>query len=283
MRYRPWRLLQNGAPSASVRVFQAGPSYLIADILSDNSARSNAFGEHSALLFDFPVACKTGTSTDFRDNWAFGYTPEFTVGVWAGNFDGAPMTHVSGVTGAAPVLHDIFDFLRAHYGTTWYALPPNVVERAINPITGKLLASPSPASVREKFVNDTLPPLESAADYDIAGRARLGSEYSAWLQSQASLVAGQEVTSPAASARRLRIVRPVAGSTFFLDPDLPGSDELPLATDGSPGTTWRSDSLRFESEAGKVRAILTEGRHVLTATDPVTGRTQKTWIVVKTL
>src|SRR5207253_2712682 len=83
-------------------------AFLIADILSDNAARTLAFGAHSALRFDFPVACKTGTSTDFRDNWAIGFTPEFTVGVWVGNFDGTPMERVSGVTGAAPVLHDVF-------------------------------------------------------------------------------------------------------------------------------------------------------------------------------
>ena len=88
------------------------------------------------MRFDFPVACKTGTSSDFRDNWAFGYTPEFTVGVWVGNFDGSPMRHISGVTGAAPILHDLFDYLHDHYGTSWYARPADIVERGIDPLTG---------------------------------------------------------------------------------------------------------------------------------------------------
>ena len=95
--FRPYRLVEQlevgSAPGQSCarRVFDPGASFLIADILSDNDARTLAFGAESNLRFDFPVACKTGTSSDFRDNWAFGYTPEFTVGVWVGNFDGSPM------------------------------------------------------------------------------------------------------------------------------------------------------------------------------------------------
>ena len=53
-----------------------------------------------AAQFPFPAAAKTGTSKDFRDNWTVGYTPRYTVGVWAGNFDGTPMHNVSGITGA---------------------------------------------------------------------------------------------------------------------------------------------------------------------------------------
>ncbi len=78
----------------------------ITEILSDNVARVDAFGEASALEFDFPVAAKTGTSRNFRDNYAIGYTPEFTVLAWVGNADGSPMQEVSGVTGAGPIFHE---------------------------------------------------------------------------------------------------------------------------------------------------------------------------------
>ena len=83
---------------------QPNEAYLIADILSDNQARVMTFGTHSPLRLPFRVAVKTGTSQSYRDNWTLGYTPEFTVGVWAGNFDNTPMQGVSGVTGAAPIL-----------------------------------------------------------------------------------------------------------------------------------------------------------------------------------
>src|SRR6478672_5469420 len=110
--FRPWRVLPTNATSIR-RYSRPELVWQIADILSDNSARTLAFGMNSALRFDYPVACKTGTSTDFRDNWTIGFTPEFSVGVWAGNFDGSPMREVSGVSGAGPILHAIFDYLHA--------------------------------------------------------------------------------------------------------------------------------------------------------------------------
>ena len=56
-------------------------------------------------------AAKTGTSKDMRDNWCVGWTARYTVGVWVGNFSGAPMHDVSGVTGAAPIWRDVVHWL----------------------------------------------------------------------------------------------------------------------------------------------------------------------------
>jgi len=60
-------------------------------------------GKPSILTLPFPAAVKTGTSKDMRDNWCVGWSTEYTVGVWVGNFNGDPMWNVSGVTGAAPI------------------------------------------------------------------------------------------------------------------------------------------------------------------------------------
>ena len=81
-------------------------AYLITDILSDDEARRPAFGVGNALEIGRPAAVKTGTTTDWRDNWTVGYTPDLVVGVWTGNADNTPMRGVSGVTGAAPIWHD---------------------------------------------------------------------------------------------------------------------------------------------------------------------------------
>jgi penicillin-binding protein 1C len=277
------------------RVADAGAAYLIADILSDNDARALAFGAESPLRFTFPVACKTGTSSDFRDNWAFGYTPEFTVGVWAGNADGRPMAQVSGVTGAAPILHDIFERLHQLFGTTWYCSPPDIVECAIDPITGHRLPAPeqnpspprpSPlatshsASVREKFLVGALPPLACAADYDAAGRVRLGREYRDWLASGDNWLAGRAVLADAAESAP-RITFPPPGTVLYLDPDLPGQGwRLALRADGAEHLRWESDSLQIVEEQGRVIALLTEGRHQIRADDPHTGAQARTWIEV---
>ena len=88
--YKPWRVVADGVASpGGHRYSRPELVWQIADIMSDNSARTLAFGINSALRYNYPVACKTGTSTDFRDNWTIGFTPEFSVGVWVGNFDGA--------------------------------------------------------------------------------------------------------------------------------------------------------------------------------------------------
>lgn len=102
---------KDGAPIAlprgeGRRVLDEASAWIITDILADRAARLASFGEGNVLELPFPVAAKTGTSKGFRDNWTVGFTPDVTVGVWVGNFDGAPMEGVSGVTGAGPLFHD---------------------------------------------------------------------------------------------------------------------------------------------------------------------------------
>jgi penicillin-binding protein 1C len=276
---QPYRLVPStSGQNAGERVGDAVAAWLIADILSDNDARAAAFGPESSLRFDFPVACKTGTSSDFRDNWAFGYTPEFTVGVWVGNFDGSPMRHISGVSGAAPILHDLFDYLHDHYGTSWYARPADIVERGIDPLTGKL--SSRPDAVSEKFMAHNLPAANAADDYDGTGRVLLGPEYREWLAGADDWLAGRAVlrdTTPT-----LRVTFPLPGTILFLDPDLPDHGRrLYLSAEGAHKAEWSSDSLECRRQDGRSLALLELGRHELTVRDPSTGATRQTWIEVK--
>lgn len=87
------------------KVLKTETAFYLNDILSDNLARSGAFGYRSVLnLEPFQVAVKTGTSNDLRDNWTFGYTTDFVTAVWVGNNDNSPMSRVaSGITGASPI------------------------------------------------------------------------------------------------------------------------------------------------------------------------------------
>jgi penicillin-binding protein 1C len=66
------------------------------------------------------IAWKTGTSFGFRDGWAIGTTPEFTVGVWAGNADGEGRPGLTGIAAAAPLLFDVFGILPQ---TSWFHIP----------------------------------------------------------------------------------------------------------------------------------------------------------------
>jgi penicillin-binding protein 1C len=278
--FQPWRVL-GGIAAAPHRYARPELVWQIADILSDNSARTLAFGMNSALRFDYPVACKTGTSTDFRDNWTIGFTPEFSVGVWAGNFDGSPMREVSGVTGAGPILHAIFDYLHSNYGTSWYRTPNGIVERTVHPLTGKLLADDDARGVREKFVPDQLPPVEAATDYDEAGNVLLSAEYAEWFRSAENVLADRAVLTHAPDD--LLITSPLPGSIYVVDPDVPSSRRIPLRAYGSGKLQWRSDSLTCRSDGEIDFALASEGEHRLTVTDPVTGRQAETRIRIRFL
>jgi len=82
---------------------------VINNILSDPDARRGLF-QNSLGLTVFPghdVALKTGTSNDYRDAWALGYTPSIVVGVWAGNNDNSPMQRRgSSILAAVPIWHN---------------------------------------------------------------------------------------------------------------------------------------------------------------------------------
>ena len=73
------------ASSFQPRALDPRVAYLITDILSDERGAVPAFGQGNMLEIGRPAAAKTGTTTDWRDNWTLGYTPDLTVGVWVGN------------------------------------------------------------------------------------------------------------------------------------------------------------------------------------------------------
>lgn len=76
----------------SKQILDKNIALMISDILSDNKARTPAFGGNSPLYFsDRQVAVKTGTTNDYRDAWVIGYTPNISVGAWFGNNDNSSM------------------------------------------------------------------------------------------------------------------------------------------------------------------------------------------------
>ncbi len=84
-------------------------AYMITNILSDNRARTSAFGSNSALRLSFPAAAKTGTTDNNRDSWTIGYTPNLTVGVWVGNSNNAEMQRITGAIGAAVIWNKMME------------------------------------------------------------------------------------------------------------------------------------------------------------------------------
>lgn len=129
------QVLEDNTDLPATRALGEGVSFMITDILSDNSARTPAFGPNS--LLNIPghiVAVKTGTTDNKKDNWTFGYTPDLVVGVWVGNNDGHPMNPAltSGITGAAPIWNRLMTMLLADKPNIAFQRPTEVVDKVID-------------------------------------------------------------------------------------------------------------------------------------------------------
>jgi len=111
------------------RVMPPDVAHLLADILADPAARAAGFGIDSPLVTRGWAAVKTGTSKDLRDNWCVGFTDRYTVGVWVGNADGAPMRGLTGVHGAAPLWRELVTALHAYAPSRAPAAVPAGLQR----------------------------------------------------------------------------------------------------------------------------------------------------------
>ncbi len=134
------------------QVMSPAAAFVVADILSDRAARGLTFGYENPLATRFWTAVKTGTSKDLRDNWCIGFSSDYTVGVWVGNFSGAPMWNVSGTSGAAPAWLEIMSYLHAHLSSSAPQPPAGVVARRVE---FRLSVEPSRS---EWFIRGTEPP-----------------------------------------------------------------------------------------------------------------------------
>jgi len=158
------RLIEQWAPSsggdlrrAGERVLDERVAYLISDILSDNNARAATFGFNSVLQIGRPAAVKTGTTSDYRDNWTVGYTPELAAGVWVGNADFTPMVNLSGVAGAGPIWHDFMREALKGKPESQFVRPPGLARAEVCVPSGLLPVPACPRTRAELFLEGTAP------------------------------------------------------------------------------------------------------------------------------
>jgi membrane peptidoglycan carboxypeptidase len=141
------------------RVIDEGEAFLINHILSDNNARLLAFGANSLLNTGRPIAVKTGTTNDMKDNWTIGWSSEILIASWVGNNDNSSMSYVaSGVTGASPIWRRIIlGSLDMGYSAPDWQIPSNVEQIEVDAISGY----PSHDNFPSKFdyaIKGTVPP-----------------------------------------------------------------------------------------------------------------------------
>ena len=142
------------------RVMSQEEAFLIDNILSDNGARTMAFGANSLLNTNKPIAVKTGTTNDRKDNWAIGWSQDIMVGSWVGNNDNSSMKQVaSGVSGASPIWRQIIDAaLKMGYKAPAWSVPPGVEQVDVDNISGYPMHEGWP-NHKEYILKGTLPPL----------------------------------------------------------------------------------------------------------------------------
>jgi penicillin-binding protein 1C len=229
---------------------------MVVDVLKDHDARVGSFGERSVLDFPFEVAAKTGTSKGYRDNWTVGFTPTVTVAVWVGNFDGAPMTNVSGITGAGPLFHALMD--AAMRGRARQPLPMDASAREglerveVCALSGEIAGSACPHRLAEwraagsmrtvctmhaRTIVDRRNGLRAGpgcADGDVEERIfeRFPPEFASWADAAGRPIephawspncvgAGDDSAARDGDTSAPRIAYPLPGARFVIDPDRP--------------------------------------------------------------
>ncbi|MEX2245414.1 MAG: penicillin-binding protein 1C [Dehalococcoidia bacterium] len=292
------RVLYEAPPQPRERVVSEQTAYLISDILSDNEARAPGFGADSVLRLSRPAAVKTGTTTDFRDNWTAGYTPDLAVGVWVGNADNSAMREVSGVDGAAPVWRDVMEAALASRAVRGFAAPGGIERVSVCVPSGLLPTAACQRRRLEVFAAGTAPTAED--DYyrpllicDATGDAVASAgcrgdshervfafppaEAIPWARAAGVALApvppyAAAYGSTAGDAGGLRIVSPAEGVVLRISRDLRAEEQL-LRIEAQPDAAVRSIELYVDgalvgrAAAPPYRATwrIAEGKHEVRA------------------
>ncbi len=298
------------APASEERVLSPRAAFWLADVLSDDAARAYIFGSGGSLDFPFPVAAKTGTSQAYHDNWTIGFTRDVTVGVWVGNFDRTPLQNSSGVTGAAPIFHDVMLAAQARIGGRVPAAedplvdrPSDLAPRAICALSGRDATEYCPRLETEWIPIDrpaapcrwhrrlhdrvvvSWPPAYRAWARQQGLMSSTPAAFAPFPVSASAHAPGSPRRAPGARPERLRIVNPPPGATYLFDPTLRAEFQtLPLravADAADARLAWEVDG-RAVGAAPADRALdwpLTRGEHTVAVSD---GRSRdETAILVK--
>jgi penicillin-binding protein 1C len=152
--YEPYRVQKSDEKRKSERILSDATCFIMTDILSDITRPDlpNCW----EFSINMPkVAWKTGTSYGHRDAWSVGYNPEFTIGVWIGNFDGREAERLVGAEAAAPLLFGIFNSIAD--GSKWFDQPDSVGTRMVCSVDGLLPSEYTPQTIEENYIKGVSP------------------------------------------------------------------------------------------------------------------------------
>ncbi|MYB64739.1 penicillin-binding protein 1C [Candidatus Poribacteria bacterium] len=137
--------------STATRLLRPESSWIITEMLTTlvRPDYPEAFEQTGTMP---KVAWKTGTSYGHRDAWSIGYSPELTIGVWVGNFNGTGSPLLSGSQAAAPILFNLFTTLSGEKTVHWYNRPPQLKTRLVCALSGLPVSKHCPTSTIDFYI-----------------------------------------------------------------------------------------------------------------------------------
>jgi penicillin-binding protein 1C len=150
-----------GSHLESKRVFREQTAWLISDMLADPAARAGGFGPDSRFNTAFSAVFKSGTASEYTSLWCLGAVPGYSVGVWAGNFDGRSAFGATGSSLPAAVVVEVLE--RLHSGQEDRRdipnpdRPPGITAVRVCSQTGFRASSACPATREEYFTAGSAP------------------------------------------------------------------------------------------------------------------------------
>jgi penicillin-binding protein 1C len=154
--YLPVRLTKGDARPQPTRLLTPEACYLVTELLAE--LKRPDLPASWEFTPDMPkVAWKTGTSYGRKDAWAVGYNPQYTVGVWAGNFSAEGSIAIVGAEIAAPLMLDIFSQLCLDGDKEWFRPPKGIAQREVCAVSGRVAGDDCPERILEHYIPGVSP------------------------------------------------------------------------------------------------------------------------------
>ena len=239
------------------------------------------------------MAIKTGTSGDWRDSWTAGYTKEFTIAVWSGDFEGSPMNQVSGSTGAGPLFNSIARLMAVRLGRvpSLPVAPPGIKRVEVCAESGGI---PGPACPRRMVVavpadffprpctvhslaridartGEPATPGTPASSITTRVSYDLPPEFAEWLADSGKYSAPVPAAAPPTAAPSIAVSSPREGDVYIIEPGYNRATQsiqlAALSRRRVPAVDWYVDGSFFATSAWPYAArwLLEKGTHVVVA------------------
>ncbi|HZK19807.1 MAG TPA: transglycosylase domain-containing protein [Treponemataceae bacterium] len=223
----------NQTDSPAIQVFENDTARIICSILSDTDARELGFGRPHTFMTEFDSIFKTGTSNQYQNITALAASPDYTVGVWMGNFKGNTIIGKTGSSIPAQVAKRLLTELQKNTPlSSSFLIPDKYVLCNICPLSGMKTSIDCPASIKEYIPDiyaDSLPTCSWHQDNTILYPA----EYQEWFFEQ------ERKGTLSYNSDVLKIRQPSNNNIFIFQNNLHTQQVIPLQVTGGLANTLK--------------------------------------------